>query len=102
MLCEGKKTKTLGRRYPKAVLPNVSNPLSTKAFPAKTLGCEGKIEKYCESNQKYFRSNKNYFRSILTLVNDEKVEHFAVFHFHFYNNKSVCMIKRSSLCHDRN
>ena len=44
MLCEGKKTKTLGRRYPKIVLPNVSYPLSTKASPAKTLGCEGKIE----------------------------------------------------------
>jgi hypothetical protein len=31
-------------------LPNVPYPLSTKAFPAKTLGCEGKIEKYYESN----------------------------------------------------
>ena len=37
----------LGRRYPKAVLPNVLYPLSTKAFPAKTLGCEGKI--VCEN-----------------------------------------------------
>ena len=64
MWCEGKKTKTLGRRYPKAVLPNVSNPLSTKAFPAKTLGCEGKIEKYCESIEKYCESNQKYFRSI--------------------------------------
>ena len=42
MLCEGKKTKTLGRRYPKAVHPNVPYPLSAKALPAKTLGCEGK------------------------------------------------------------
>ena len=41
---EGKKTKTLGRRYPKAVLPNVPYPLSTKAFPAKTLGCEGHFD----------------------------------------------------------
>ena len=44
MWCEGKKIKTLGRRYPKAVLPH----LSTKAFPAKMLGCEGKIEKTFE------------------------------------------------------
>ena len=51
MLCEGKKTKTLGRRYPKAALPNVPYSLSTKAFPAKTLGCEGKIEKYFRSNK---------------------------------------------------
>ena len=48
MWCEGKKIKTLGRRYPKALLPHVSYSLSTKAFPAKMLGCEGKIEKTFE------------------------------------------------------
>jgi hypothetical protein len=48
MWCEGKQIKTLGRRYPKALLPHVSYPLSTKAFPAKMLGCEGKNEKTFE------------------------------------------------------
>jgi hypothetical protein len=48
MWCEGKKIKTLGRRYPTVVLPHVSYSLSTKAFPAKMLGCEGKIEKTFE------------------------------------------------------
>jgi hypothetical protein len=51
MWCEGKKIKTLGRRYPKAVLPHVSYPLSTKAFPAKMLGCEGKIKKTFEKRR---------------------------------------------------
>ena len=36
-------SKTLGRRYPKPLLPNVPNPLCTKAFLAEMLGCEGHL-----------------------------------------------------------
>ena len=41
---EGIKAKTLGRRYPKVLLPNAPQTLATKAFQAKTLGCEGHFE----------------------------------------------------------
>jgi hypothetical protein len=46
----------------------VPYPLSTKAFPAKTLGCEGKIEKYCESIEKYCESNKKILSEYLKLL----------------------------------
>jgi len=50
---EGRKAKTLGRRYPKQLLPNVPNPLSTKAFQAKMLGCEGHFEIHYRVSQRF-------------------------------------------------
>ena len=57
---EGIKAKTLGRRYPEAYLPNVPQPLSTKAFQAKTLGSEGHFEIHVKN-----RRNYEYGKSII-------------------------------------